>query len=253
MVQDHVPPPAREGKAGKGPSPHSLPLVNLLLSQTPPSPFDHNFSLLLLCSCIFQQPSSKQPVWMKRFPSPNLVERMEKRCWPAAVTVILCPGCSPAEAGAGPSLRAAVIQPLRKLLYALAHAPNCTTRLREVPRMDFRGAYTAQLGSALPIFNSIPPECPPVPVTGPWPRLHGSSHDDCLRRMEAGEGSWETERKTEGKAFSFIYFSKICNRQMHLLFPEVIILSLFLHDPALTLGGGSNLFQILLLYTCLSL
>lgn len=40
---------------------------------------------------------------------------------------------------------------------------------------------------------------------------------------------------------------------MHLLFPEVIILSLFLHDPALTLGGGSNLFQILLLYTCLSL
>lgn len=95
---------------------------------------------------------------MKRFPSPNLVERMEKHYWPAAVTVILCAGCSPAEAGAGPSLRAAVIQPLRKLLSALAHAPNCTTRLRGGPRMDFHGAYTAQLGSALPIFNSIPPE-----------------------------------------------------------------------------------------------
>lgn len=167
MVREHVPPPAREGKAGKGPSPHSLPLVNLLLSQTPPSPFDHNFSLPLLRSCIFQQPSSKQPVCMKRFPSPNLVERMEKRYWPDTVTVILGPGCSPAEAGAGPSLWAALIQPLCKPPSALAHVPNCTTRIREVPRTTFCSAYTAQLGSALPVFNSVPPECPPVPVTGP--------------------------------------------------------------------------------------
>ena len=61
------------------------------------------------------------------------------------------------------------------------------------------------------------------------------------------------KEKTEGKAFSFIYFSKICNRQMHLLFPEVIILSPFLHDPAVTLGGRSNLFQVLLFYMCLCL
>lgn len=33
--------------------------------------------------------------------------------------------------------------------------------------------------------------------------------------------------------------------QMHLLFPEVIILSSFLYDLAVTLGGGSNLFLAL--------
>lgn len=54
------------------------------------------------------------------------------------------------------------------------------------------------------------------------------------------------KEKTEGKAFSFIYFSKICNCQMCLLFAEVIILSPFLRDPAVALGGGSHLFQALL-------
>lgn len=71
--------------------------------------------------------------------------------------------------------------------------------------------------------------------------------------MEAGEGSPETKgKKTDEKAFSFIYFSKIFNCQMHLLFPEVIILSSFLYDLAVTLGGGSNLFLALLFQMCLS-
>jgi len=64
--------------------------------------------------------------------------------------------------------------------------------------------------------------------------------------MEAGEGSSETKGKNGRKSLLFIYFSKICNCHMHLLFPEVIILSPFLHDLAVALRGGSHLFPALL-------
>lgn len=236
MAQDHVTPPVREGRAWKGPNPHSLLLVNLLLSQAP-SHFDHNFYPPLPCSCIFQQPSSKPPVCMNMFPSSNLVENLEKHYWTATVTVNLCPGCSPAEEGAGPSLWAAVIQSLHKLLSALAHAFNCTHKALEGPQDAFQ--------QRLHNLHLISVGVPTAPVTGPWPKLCESSHDTFLQQMEAGEGSSETEEKKQGKAFSFIYFSKFCNCQMHLPFPEVIILSPFWCDPDVTLGEGSNLFQVL--------
>lgn len=158
---------------------------------------------------------------------------------PATATVIFCPCYSKGCYHPTP----------HKPLSALAHAPNCIHKALEGLQDGFQQCphwvQWVQLGSALLIFNSLWPQCPAL--SGLWPQLHVLSHDDCLRWMEAGEGSPETKgKKTDEKAFSLIYFSKIFNCQMHLLFPEVIILSSFLYDLAVTPGGGSNLFLALL-------
>lgn len=192
-----------------------------------------------------QQPSSKRPVCMKMFPSTNLVERLEKCYWPATPTVIW--GCPPAEAGAGPSLLAGVIRPLHKPLYTLAQAPNCTHKVLESRQDGFQRCLHSSAGLSIAHLqltsiwvSSCPSYWTVTPASWVLPR----------RLLKTDGGRWrkfrDWRKKPEGKAFSFIYFSKICNRQMHLLFPEVIILSSFLRDPAVAPGGGSHLFQGLL-------
>lgn len=170
---------------------------------------------------------------MKMFASPYGVEMQEKH-WFQPLRQWCFVHVTPKDA---------IIQALHKASFCFS---PCPTRLWRLSWMAFSSAHTFELASALLIFHSLWPECPPA-LSELWPQVHVLSRDDCLRWMEAGEGSPETKgKKTDEKAFSFIYFSKNFDCQMHLLFPEVIILSSFLYDLAATLGGGSNLFLALL-------
>lgn len=153
--------------------------------------------------------------------------------------------------GRGRTQPAAAIQPLHKPFSALTHAPICTHKALESLQDVFWQCPHSSAGFSIAHLKLIFTWVFSCPYYWTMTLPHGSSHDDCLWEVEADEGS--SEKKIEGKAFSFIYFSKICNHQMHLLSPEVIILFPLLHDLAIALGGGSNLFQVLLFEISLSL
>lgn len=91
-------------------------------------------------------------------------------------------------------------------LSALAHAPNCTHKALEGLQDGFQqcphssaGFSIAHLRLTLTSVSSA--------ISGLWPQLHVLSHDDCLRWMEAGEGSPETKgKKTDEKSLLFNLF-----------------------------------------------